>query len=192
VPVDEHAVKCNAIGLERVTTAIVDLGSVPDAGVRVCAALREQRRDLRILAIVCCAQPTLAWHIQALMTCQVDEILDAKASPADIVGAMEGDTNARMRIQLRGTYDSAQPACSGLDQQDRSLLELVARGATDAELSKSFGVSARTIRGRLERLRDVLCVRNREELAAWAGAHGLYQPTVVSPGGRSMAFLANN
>lgn len=111
---------------------IVDVGADPDGGVRLCVALRKKRPDLRILAIVCCSKPTLAWHVQELIENGIDEVLDAQVTPAEIVAALEDNgTTARTRIQLRGKYALVEPAARLLNKRDRRLLELVALGRSD-------------------------------------------------------------
>ncbi|MBV8717674.1 MAG: hypothetical protein JOZ65_21645 [Chloroflexi bacterium] len=95
MPLDDSSVDASAQRVQHADSVIVDIGSHPDTGVRLCAGLRSRWPELRVLAIVCCWQPTLAWHIQQLIASRVDEVLDAQASPADIFAAAQGDHEAR-------------------------------------------------------------------------------------------------
>jgi DNA-binding NarL/FixJ family response regulator len=63
-----------------------------------------------------------------------------------------------------------------LDADDLQLLGLVACGLSDVEIGMRLQLGERTVRDRVRSLRQVLQVKNREELAAWAGAHGYYRP----------------
>jgi len=132
VPIDDGRLDAWADEVAQAIAVIVDVGADPDGGVRLCVALRKKRPDLRILAIVCCSKPTLAWHVQELIENGIDEVLDAQVTPAEIVAALEDNgTTARTRIQLRGKYALVEPAARLLNKRDRRLLELVALGRSD-------------------------------------------------------------
>jgi DNA-binding NarL/FixJ family response regulator len=178
--------------LEQAAAAIIDIGADPDQGVLVCAALRARRSDLRILAIVCCATPTLAAHVQELVALRIDDVLDAQATPAEILTALRRDGLAGSLVHLR-LHQHYQQLASGmrllsnLGDNEQRLLQLVAQGKSNQELGVALRVSPRTVRARLERLRPLLGVASREELAAWAGAHGLYRPPAPSTFGSPSA-----
>ena len=150
------------------------------------------RPDVRILAIVCCAKPTLAAHVQELITQRVDQVLDAQASPVEIFAALtdEAAAGSVVQVRLREHYQrvaSGMHLLSRMDERERRLLHLVARGRSNDSIAVELGVSARTIRARLERVRPLLGVSSREELAAWAGAHGLYWSPAASSSGQPAA-----
>ena len=54
------------------------------------------------------------------------------------------------------------------------LLELVALGLPDHEIGRRLHLSPHTVKHQIEDLRTALRVRNRTELAAWAGKNGFY------------------
>jgi|SRR5579859_2814416 len=170
--------------VDRANVALVDVAADPDAAQQLYATLRARRPDLRILAIVCCPRPTVAWHVQELVASGVSEILDVQIAADAVLGtyAAGEDDPAAIRVHV---HDGGVPLSAAVLQlptrDDRWLLERVARGWTDDELAAERQVSARTVRTRLERLKRELGVNSREELAAWAGAQGLYDPTLLQP-----------
>jgi DNA-binding NarL/FixJ family response regulator len=54
------------------------------------------------------------------------------------------------------------------------VITLVAHGLSDREIGARLHLSRHTVHHKIERLRDDLGLKNRIELAAWAGRHGLY------------------
>ena len=54
---------------------------------------------------------------------------------------------------------------------------LVAQGLSDREIGARLHLSRHTVHHKIERLRGDLGLRNRTELAAWAGRQGLYPPS---------------
>jgi DNA-binding NarL/FixJ family response regulator len=71
-----------------------------------------------------------------------------------------------------------------LNDRDVELLRLLASGLSDREIANRLYLSPHTIKHRLDRLRDKLDMRNRIELAAWAGASGYYRATLAGPDAR--------
>jgi DNA-binding NarL/FixJ family response regulator len=58
--------------------------------------------------------------------------------------------------------------------RDQTLIGLVSLGLSDQEIGRKLRLSPHTVHHRIERLRTELGVRNRIELAAWAGYQGVY------------------
>ena len=63
------------------------------------------------------------------------------------------------------------------------LLQMITCGLSDREIAERIHRSPHTVKHQIERLRDRLELRNRIELAAWAGAMGYY----VCPATRAAA-----
>jgi DNA-binding CsgD family transcriptional regulator len=61
---------------------------------------------------------------------------------------------------------------------DLRMLELLAFGLPDHEIGRRLYLSPHTIKHHVEHLRWELGLRNRIELAAWAGRHGFYGDSV--------------
>jgi DNA-binding NarL/FixJ family response regulator len=178
MPMDQDALEGFDAHLEQASAVMVDIGPDPDGGVRFCAAVHNHRPGLRIVAIVCCPKPTLGAHIQQLVGAGVHDILDAEAGPADILSALAaGDlTSQGVRMQLHRSYGPQVADGKYLDDAERQLLELNAAGASIKEIGAALNLCERAVGNHFDRLRLKLGVRNRQELAAWGGAHGLYQP----------------
>jgi DNA-binding NarL/FixJ family response regulator len=60
-----------------------------------------------------------------------------------------------------------------LSAADLMVLQLVADGATDAEIARRLFVSTRTVQNMLSRLRRITQARGRVELALWSVEHGV-------------------
>ena len=143
------------------------------------------RPDLRVLAVVCCPNPTMPWHVRALLSNGVHEMLDSQTTPNELVDRLVSLVERRHAVRVALHRDFGVLSASLVDplnQDDQQLLELVARGLSDIEIGMRVQVSERTVRERVRALRQTLLVKNREELAAWAGAHGYYRPHRVTPG----------
>jgi DNA-binding NarL/FixJ family response regulator len=178
MPIAERAVDEYLAEVEQAGLALIDLGADPDGGVRLGAALRRLRPDLRIMAILCCSKPTLPSHIQQLPSIGIHYWLDAEVCPEDLISTMIALVSAdgsRTHVARHERCDTQEPARVSADT-DRVLIELIARGKSDDEIGDRVGTSARAVRRHIERIRKTIGVRNRVELAAWAGARGLYRP----------------
>jgi DNA-binding NarL/FixJ family response regulator len=64
-----------------------------------------------------------------------------------------------------------------LSGREVTLVTLVARGLSNHEIARTMHLSAHTIKHGVERLSQKLGVRNRVELAAWAGSNRHYRPS---------------
>jgi len=173
----------DCLELGAASVALVDMGTDADAGVALCEALRRGRPELPVVAIVCCPSPTMPWHVRGLRAVGVRNLLDAQATPVEIVDALHalarGD--AGLRVQFHEQYQALWEADDLISEDGRVILKLVAHGFGDAEIATRMSVSPRTAQSRVEELRERVGARNRAELAAWAGAHGLYRPRIREP-----------
>jgi DNA-binding NarL/FixJ family response regulator len=68
------------------------------------------------------------------------------------------------------------PLClrPALTDEETRLAELVAQGLGDRQIGGTLSLSTDTIHHHIQRLCQSLGVRNKTELASWAGLHGLY------------------
>lgn len=73
--------------------------------------------------------------------------------------------------------DSAdtEPTPDDLTPREREVLELVAQGATNAEIADQLGVSENTIKFHMKNILQKLHVRNRAEVVAYALRSGMIQ-----------------
>ncbi len=67
----------------------------------------------------------------------------------------------------------APPALEQLSVRERELVSLVAQGRTDAQIAEQLSLSARTVRSRLDRIRDKSGCRRRTDLTRFALQAGL-------------------
>jgi DNA-binding NarL/FixJ family response regulator len=120
-------------------------------------------------------------------------VLSASETPSSVVEAMamgaagylskhaEGTEILRaVRTVAAGqTYVSATLASYlleaplSLTERERAVLELLAGGETDQDISDILGISIRTVRSHLDRIRDKTGARRRAELTRLALDHGL-------------------
>ena len=61
----------------------------------------------------------------------------------------------------------------GLSARERELIALVAQGGTDAQIAAQLDISIRTVRSRLDRIRDKASCRRRANLTRFALSAGL-------------------
>jgi len=59
-----------------------------------------------------------------------------------------------------------------LTEQELEILQLLAKGKTDREVSQNLGIAERTVRYRVRRICDKLRVNTRLEAVAWALTQG--------------------
>jgi DNA-binding CsgD family transcriptional regulator len=99
---------------------------------------------------------------------------DAVRAAEDRGAAMSPATAAEYVLLLTApAQDASQPGAGRLSASERELVTLVATGRTDAQIAAHLHVSVRTVRSRLDRIRDKTGVRRRTDLAGLALAAGL-------------------
>ena len=180
IDVTPAAVGRNPGWVRAVAAAVIDFGLDPRRAIDVSRELRKARRDLPILAVVCCSRALTPWTLRALSSAGVASIVDLQLSEEDALRALTraaaGD--AVIHLSFGGTHRATlRDIVAGrrlARDEDASVLELVALGLPDREIGRRIHLSPHTVKKRIEHLRAELGVRNRTELAAWAGRHGLY------------------
>ena len=165
--------------LSPVAVVAVDLGTHADAGIGLCRSIRAQAPEMPIVGIFCCSASLNPRHVDALVEWDASA-LDLEATPEEAARALRavrhGSSVFNLRLQRR-TRASLRDIVEGSKRTARTrlrLLELVALGLPDREIGKRLYLSPHTVKHHIEALRQELGVRNRIELAAWAGMHGFY------------------
>jgi DNA-binding NarL/FixJ family response regulator len=162
------------------TLALVDVALDPNAGIEACRELRERFPDVPIAVLLCCPQAVDPWQLQTLFSSGVGSVLDLQAKPEEGARLLESAAggSAVIHLHIRRSHRTLLRDLF-VDHGSRRgarlrLLQLVARGLPDHEIGRILHLSPHTVKHHIESLRADLGVRNRTELAAWAGRHGFY------------------
>ncbi|HEY3063376.1 MAG TPA: hypothetical protein VGL99_30765 [Chloroflexota bacterium] len=179
IPLSVEALSQHARDIQEAQSAMIDVGADPDAAVSVCQELHRVRPDLRVLAVVCCPNPTMPWHVRSLLANGVHEMLDSQTTPNELIDRLVSLSERRHAVRVALHRDFGVLASSPLEplgRADEQLVEFVASGLSDVEIGMRLQLGERTVRDRVRSLRQQLLLKNREELAAWGGANGYYRP----------------
>jgi DNA-binding NarL/FixJ family response regulator len=166
--------------LEAAAAAVVDIGLDARGAAALCTELHRRRPELPIAALVCCPSSVTPWDLRSLLSAGVTSVLDFRASGDEIERVLReiGRGGSVLHIHLHRAHRSfLRDVLAGSEvraSSDVRLLELVALGLPDHEIGRQLHLSPHTVKHHIERLRDGVGVRNRTELAAWVGRHGLY------------------
>jgi len=164
-----------------------ELANVLESCGYLCAATGRHAEAVTLLAASDTLSParrelfaeTLPWvRRQREALREAREVLGADATrAAEQRGtAMSAATAAEYVLLLTAPAQPAGTARPGLGQlsgPDRELVTLVARGRTDAEIAVQLFISTRTVRSRLDRIRDQTGCRRRADLTRLALQAGL-------------------
>jgi len=185
---------------DSAAVAVVDVALEPLAAIRCCRTLAELRPDLPIVGVVCCPYALTPWSLHALLSSGIASMLDLRSSKNEVASALQliaaGSSVLEIRVGwgyrplFREIFARDDPRA----ELDLRMLELLALGLPDREMGRRLHLSPHTVKHHVEHLRWALGLRNRIELAAWAGRHGFYgdgvhQPTAheIPSGGSSVA-----
>jgi len=181
---------------DSAAVALVDLALEPLAAISRCRELASLRPDLFVVGLVCCPYAVTPWSLHALLASGIASILDLRSSKDEWAAALEAiadgvsvlDVRVRWRHRplLRDLFARDEPRTD----LDLRMLELLALGLPDHEIGRLLHLSPHTIKHHVEQLRWELGLRNRIELAAWAGRHGFYGDNVHRPDPDEIAPLA--
>lgn len=177
---DQHAAD-----VDTATTAVVDIGLDQAAAVEMCEELQRRRAELPVTALLCCPQSATPWNLRALLAAGVSSVLDLQATSEEALRALQSVARggAVLHLQSRGGRRGfLREIFAGANPRGKSqmqLLDLVALGLPDHEIGRRLHLSPHTVKHHIENLRSEIGVKNRIELAAWAGRHGFYAPDAV-------------
>lgn len=188
VEVDPAAVAARLARDPLPSVALVDIALDPAFAINVCERLQRLAPHLPIAALVCCPRSVTPWSLRTLVAQGVTSVLDLQADAAETARALlsvaQGGSVLNLHLR-RAQRDLLREALVGLESRGVTsiqLLELVALGLPDHEIGRRLNFSPHTVKHQLEHLRNALGVRNRIELAAWAGRNGFYRPEGGGPG----------
>jgi DNA-binding NarL/FixJ family response regulator len=98
------------------------------------------------------------------------EAVRAAASGESLVSP---SVTVRLLERLSEPVKDGPKAVGILTERELDVVELVARGKTNAEIAEALFVSVSTVKTHMEALFSKLQARNRVEIAAWAWEHGV-------------------
>jgi DNA-binding NarL/FixJ family response regulator len=182
LPLAAGAVAAHADEVALADVALVDVGVDAQRALEVCEELARERPDLPVTAVVCCPTSMTAWGLRHLFETGVTSVIDLEATPLEFRRALrtvaDGGSvfSVHLRRGQRALLREALTSRGPRPETSLHLLELVAIGLPDHEIGRRLHLSPHTVKHRIEDLRTRVGARNRVELAAWAGRHGLYAP----------------
>lgn len=159
---------------------LVDLGTEPGKGAQLCGELHERFPRAAIVAVVCCQQSIGFWHLQALLGHAIAGVIDLNATPEEatraIASAARGSSVVHLELgrEQQAFLRDVLIRRDGRSETSLRVLTLVSRGLPDHEIGRRLHLSPHTVKHYVEQLREEVGVRNRIELASWAGRAGLY------------------
>jgi DNA-binding NarL/FixJ family response regulator len=71
------------------------------------------------------------------------------------------------------------PVLAGLTAREREVLQLIARGYSNAEIAEAFVLSEGTVKTHVKRILAKLELRDRTQATVWAFDHGIVRPAAV-------------
>ena len=182
IHVEADAIDRHEEDVARATIAAIDVSLDQVAAIELCEELQRRRPDLPVSALLCCPHSVTPWNLRALVSAGVSSVLDLQATSEEALRALNSVARGGAVFHLQsfgGRRGILRDLLSGAELKSRTqlrLLELVASGLPDREIGRVLHLSPHTVKHHIENLRDAVGVRNRTELAAWAGRHGFYAP----------------
>ncbi|MFD5829082.1 ATP-binding protein [Lentzea sp. NPDC060358] len=129
-----------------------------EVGVRLLAACRQMRMNWVV--------PSEAWW-QRKMTAALD-LARESLSRAAFTRALNAGRAMDVTHTLETALDKEIVQEAVLSDRQRVVVELVARGMTNAQVAAALGISHRTVESHVHNVRTALDLSSRAELVAWA------------------------
>lgn len=163
----------------RAVIAVIDPIESPTNAGDICHTLREMRATLPILALQSCPQKLPITVLEALTREGVEYVLEL-TTPCKYLGALLQDyIQQRHSPYLNKLFSADLPPNPAflrrlLRGTNPRILQLVAQGLSNDEISEQLALSPHTIKHYIDRLRAEIGARNRIALAAWVGRYAKY------------------
>ncbi|MFC9691051.1 response regulator [Kribbella sp. NPDC056951] len=100
-------------------------------------------------------------------------LVEAVHAAANGESLVSPSITTRLLAQFSGPSGKARPAVPALTQRELDVTMAVARGRTNAEISKELLISLSTVKSHLTAIQRKITARNRTEVAVWAWESGL-------------------
>lgn len=170
----------------RPTVAIIEMGSDMIEASAACARVSALEPAAPQIALIYCTRVLNRWHLERLLRGELAGVVDLQASLSEIANALRSIARGKSLLLLQADREYMSWLCSTISErawgtevrlrdEDQQLLSLAAAGYSEEEIGVRIHLSPHTVHHKLERLRDMLGLRNRIELAAWAGGNGYYR-----------------
>lgn len=154
--------------------AIIDLAEEPMRVQAICRTLRTMHSTLPILTLQCCARPLPVTLLDALTREGIEHTIDLTV-PFEEMGSLlreyvqHGQHPAVRKLVPTELIPDPQSLRGLLHGTNMQILQMVAQGLSNDEISQQLALSPHTIKHYIDHLRAKLGVRNRIALAAWVG-----------------------
>jgi DNA-binding NarL/FixJ family response regulator len=100
-------------------------------------------------------------------------LVEAVHAAANGESLVSPSITTRLLARFSGPGGTARPAVPALTQREIDVTMAVARGRTNAEISKELLISLSTVKSHLTAIQRKITARNRTEVAVWAWESGL-------------------
>jgi DNA-binding NarL/FixJ family response regulator len=147
----------------------------PTSGFRLSRELRKQNCDSRVVLLLESTEKSAvveAFRSGARGVFCRDESFEALAKCIEkVYDGQVWANNAQLQYMVESLADAAEPASKGsniLTERELSLVQLVAEGRTNRDISRELHLSEHTVRNYLFRIFNKLGTSNRLELALYA------------------------
>lgn len=147
---------------------IVEATNIAAKNVESIAELKHSAPDAVILALL---PDDDLFSAGALRAVGVTSFIDSYALPEEILAAVRANCGAATSTQRLADHSLSSNTQIELDPADIEILELLADGATDAEIGRQLFICARTVQSQLVRLRHETGCNNRAQLISWFARH---------------------
>jgi len=170
-------------GKFRPDVVLMDLKMPVMNGIQATGAIRQQLPETHVLVLT--TYDADEWVFDAIRSGASGYLL--KDTPRDgliaaIEGTARGDTHVdpavagKLFAQISQTRPVSTAAFADLSERELSVLRLLARGFTNAEIARRLSLSEGTVRNYVSILLDKLQVKDRTQAALLALRHGLAEP----------------
>jgi two-component system, NarL family, response regulator DevR len=175
--------EAEAIDLDRVDVAVLDVRLPDGSGVDLCRRLREQRADLACLMLTSFADnEALNASVLAgargyvLKNVRGDDLVTAIRRVADGEMLLSDEQVARARERLRRQV-TEDLRLESLSAQERRILELLSEGLSNREIAAEMFLAEKTVKNYVSNLLAKLGFQRRTEAALFAQRqHDLHHP----------------
>jgi DNA-binding CsgD family transcriptional regulator len=140
---------------------------------RGLVAMASGRHELGVRLLVACQQMRATWVVPPeewwrRKTAAALDLARESLSPPAFQRALGAGRAMDARHALETALDKEMVRHPVLSDRQRMVVELVARGLTNAQVAAKLGISHRTVESHVHNVKTTLDLSSRAQLAAWA------------------------